>query len=121
MSLRLRRHATRDLARIGMVLSPKHARRGLFAGSILLVAALSMGAGSGYFYAMQEPREAPAPATSPLELQQVQRRLDQSRMTLDLAAAHSHELERQIDALNQRLRESQDELTFFRKSGDRKH
>ena len=37
-------------------------------------------------------------------------------MGLRVADARSQELERQIDALNQKLTESQDELTFFRKA-----
>jgi hypothetical protein len=41
-------------------------------------------------------------------------------MGLRLADARSHELERQIDALNQKLTESQDELTFFRKAREGK-
>lgn len=151
MSLRLQRHATRDLARIGLVLSPRHARRSLVVGSALLVGALSAGAGSGYLYGAGEPRAAaavrfamsaatpdatpdgipksvatsaassPAAAEDPLALQQLQRRLDQSRLTLDLAESRGRELERQIDALNQRLRETQEELAFFRRAGARKH
>jgi flagellar biosynthesis chaperone FliJ len=37
-----------------------------------------------------------------------------------LSEARSHELERQIDTLNQRLTESQDELAFFRKAREGK-
>ena len=43
-------------------------------------------------------------------------------MGLRVADARSQELERQIDALNHKLTEAQDELTFFRKAREgRKH
>ena len=54
-----------------------------------------------------------APAFDPLLLRQ---RIDQAELALQLSRAQGHELERQIDALNQRLRETQEELAFFRPS-----
>jgi hypothetical protein len=39
---------------------------------------------------------------------------------LRISDARSKELERQVDALNQRLRECSDELSFFRKARDGK-
>jgi hypothetical protein len=42
-------------------------------------------------------------------------------LALRLADARGQELEHQIDALNQRLRESTEELTFFRKAREGKH
>jgi hypothetical protein len=39
---------------------------------------------------------------------------------LRVADARGEELEKQIDALNQKLTESQDELTFFRKAREGK-
>jgi hypothetical protein len=42
--------------------------------------------------------------------------LTQVRAALQLAGARSGELERQIDAVNQQLRVSQEELAFFRKA-----
>ena len=56
-----------------------------------------------------------APAASAPGSATLQRRLEQSELTLKLAEARSHELERQIDVLNQRLREAQEELAFFHK------
>ena len=41
-------------------------------------------------------------------------------MGLRIADARSQELEKQIDELNQKLNESQDELTFFRKAREGK-
>ncbi|MDH5338982.1 MAG: hypothetical protein OEW22_04340 [Rubrivivax sp.] len=51
----------------------------------------------------------PAPDLGALE-----QALEQTRMRLHLSEARSRELERQIDSLNQRLREGQEQLTFFR-------
>ena len=51
---------------------------------------------------------------------QQQQMLDQARMALAVAQARGQELERQVDALNQRLREAQEALAFFRKTRDGK-
>jgi hypothetical protein len=51
---------------------------------------------------------------------QLRQQLEQARMGLRVADARSQELEKQIDALNQKLTESQDELTFFRKAREGK-
>jgi len=42
-------------------------------------------------------------------------------LQLRVSDARSQELERQIDALNQRLRECQEEVAFFRKTREGKH
>ena len=41
-------------------------------------------------------------------------------MALAMAQARGLELERQVDTLNQRLRETQEALAFFRKTRDAK-
>ena len=64
-------------------------------------------------------RRAP-PAAPTAELVQLRQQLEQARMGLRVADARSQELEKQIDALNQKLTESQDELTFFRKAREGK-
>ena len=61
-----------------------------------------------------------APAAPSAELVQLRQQLEQARMGLRVADARSQELEKQIDALNQKLTESQDELTFFRKAREGK-
>ena len=62
----------------------------------------------------------PLAAAAPDNSQQLEKRLEQARLTLSVSEARGQELERQIDALNQRLRETQDELTFFRKTREGK-
>ena len=60
------------------------------------------------------------PAAPTAELVQLRQQAEQARMGLRIADARSQELEKQIDALNQKLTESQDELTFFRKAREGK-
>jgi molecular chaperone GrpE (heat shock protein) len=57
-----------------------------------------------------------APAADPT--QPLREALAQAEGALRLEQARSRELERQIDTLNRRLVETQEELTFFRKSRD---
>jgi chromosome segregation ATPase len=64
---------------------------------------------------------APVVADASAEIQPLKQQLDQARLALRLSSARSQELERQVDALNQRLRESTEELTFFRKAREGKH
>ena len=63
---------------------------------------------------------ARVPAAPTAELVQLRQQVEQARMGLRIADARSQELEKQIDALNQKLTESQDELTFFRKAREGK-
>jgi len=64
---------------------------------------------------------APGAADVAAQMQPLRQEVDQTRLALRLAAARSHELERQVDALNQRLREATEELTFFRKAREARH
>ena len=126
MSLRLRRKAYRELTRIRLVLSPRRNHGGWFAFSTLLVGTILITATTrfvpgaelpfGASTAMTAPLVAAAPDTSKL----LEKRLEQARLTLSVSEARGQELERQIDALNHRLRETQDELTFFRKTREGK-
>ena len=62
----------------------------------------------------------PVVAAAPDTSKALEKRLEQARLTLSISEARGQELERQVDALNQRLREAQDELTFFRKTREGK-
>jgi hypothetical protein len=128
MSLRLRRKATRELTRIRLVLSPRRLHGGWFAFSALLAATVSIAATTHLVPGIELPFVAPVSsvaagpvvAAAPDTTKALEKRLEQARLTLSISEARGQELERQVDALNQRLREAQDELTFFRKTREGK-
>ena len=119
----LGRGATQNLTRIGLVLSHQRARRDWLARCVCVVGCLAVGAVGGYFYAGQRLGDVQQQSAASLEQQrqQLAQQLEQSRMTQRVSESRSQELERQIAALVQQLRESQEELTFFRKARDGKH
>ena len=119
------RSATHDLTRVGLTLAQRPRRgRWILLVAVLVVGAFAAGAALGELLREKAPPpavvRAPAPPTP--EQQQLRQQLEQARMALRLAESRGQELERQIDALNQKLTESQDELTFFRKAREgRRH
>ena len=121
MSTRLWQGASKDLARIALVPSPRGARRGWIVWCALVTAALLAGAAASHVYWRQRLAPLQQQALALQDLPQLQQGFEQSRLLQRVSEARSQELERQIDALNQRLRECQDELTFFRKARDGKH
>ena len=122
MSIGFGRKATRDLTRVGLTLAPQR-RSGRSAVVVALLAAGAFAAGFGAAELLRERAPAVvvrAPAAPTHELVQLRQQLEQARMGLVVAHARSLELEKQIDTLNQKLTESQDELTFFRKAREGK-
>ena len=119
----LGRGATKKLTRIGLVLSHQRARGDWLARSTLAAVCLCVGAAGGFFYAGQRMIDAQqvSSTSQAQERQELAQQLEQSRMTQRVSESRSQELERQIAALVQQLRESQEELTFFRKARDGKH
>ena len=116
------RAVTRDLTRLGLVLTPGVVRGRWVARCALVVLGVLAGAAAIRVYdETQSTRTAPlsvaAPATDTAPLKQ---QLEQSQLTLRVAESRSQELERQIATLVQQLRESQEELTFFKKTRDGK-
>lgn len=118
MSRRLGRSATQKISRIGLVLSPQRARRGLLAWAAVAALFLAIGALASHFYSSRLPTDTRLLDAALEDNKVVQQRIEQLTMTLSVAQARGVELERQIDALNQRLRETQEELAFFRKTRD---
>lgn len=98
MLIRTWRVAPKNLARVQIVSSPGRARRGRIEWSALVAAALLAGAAASH---------------ACWQLQQAQ---DQSRLQIRVSEARGLELERQIDALNQRLCDCQEEFVLFRKA-----
>ena len=118
-SIRPGRSATRELTRTAFVLVMRRPRR-LVTRILLLALLLALAAAAGWLVRgglpeSLRPPVAPAAAPAPVD-EPLRRELAQSHEALRLAQAHGAELERQIDALNQRLRETTEELTFFRKA-----
>ena len=115
---------TASLTRIGLTLTPPPRRVRRFFAALALVA-FAFAAGFGAHELVREP-PAPVvvrtPAAPSAELAQLRQQLEQAQLGLRVAAARGQELEHQVDSLNQKLTESQDELTFFRKAREgRKH
>lgn len=124
MSLGFGRSATQHLTRVRLDLMPRRAVRRWLLRSTLVVVAFVAGAGVGVVGRDPMPtlvQPAPVVADASAEIQPLKQQLDQARLALRLSSARSQELERQVDALNQRLRESTEELTFFRKAREGKH
>ena len=122
VSIGFGRKATRDLTRVGLTLAPRRrSGRRAVAVALLVAGAFAAGFGAGELLRERPPAVVVrAPAAPTPELVQLRQQLEQARMGLRVADARSQELEKQIDALNQKLTESQDELTFFRKAREGK-
>jgi septal ring factor EnvC (AmiA/AmiB activator) len=112
------------MARVDLTLAPHRRAGGRIVAMVLLVAAsFAAGFGADELAPGRSPIAvvaAPVVAAPSAELGQLRQQLEQARMAMRVADARSQELERQIDALNQKLTESQDELTFFRKAREGK-
>ncbi|MEP7284097.1 MAG: hypothetical protein ABI696_19130 [Rubrivivax sp.] len=63
-----------------------------------------------------EPERLAGPQPADVRAQALEQQLVQARAALQVAGARGNELERQVDAVNQQLRVSQEELAFFRKA-----
>ncbi len=108
-----------DLTHAGLVLAPQRARGArlrLLAAALVL---LAVGAAAGYAVHEIDPRAQARDAAAQQERQQLQSQAEQARQLLRVSEARGKELERQIDALNQRQRELEEELAFFRKTTTR--
>jgi len=106
-----------DLARVRLVLASGRARGGWWSWCVIVLLALAGGAAAGHFYRIENV-DLQAQAAAAQEKQALQRGLEQARLQLRVAESHGQELEREIDALNRRLREAQEELSFVRKARD---
>lgn len=121
VSIGFGRQATRELTRIGLTLAPRRrsGRRAVVA-TLLVAAAFAAGVAAGELLREGAPAVLVRPPAPPADLEPLRQQLEQARMGLRIADARSQELEKQIDALNQKLTESQDELTFFRQAREGK-
>ena len=124
MSLRHLGSTTQRLTRRSLVLLPRRVRVGWAAGIALLIAVQLVAAAAGWWYwqqrqasvQVQEQAHGRSETAAQRQLGELQRELEQSRLQQRLSVSRSQELERQIDALNRLLRESQEELGFLRQA-----
>ena len=117
------RIATRSLTQVSLELMPRRGARRWLLRSVLIVGALGAGAAVGVVGRDQAMAalQAPQVDATAAQIRPLREEIDQSRSALRLATARSQELERQVDTLNQRLREATEELTFFRKARESRH
>ena len=122
MSIGFGHQATRDLTRVGLTLAPRRrSGRGALVAMVLVAASFAAGLATTELLRERAPEVVVrVPAAPTAELVQLRQQLEQARMELRVADARGEELEKQIDGLNQKLTESQDELTFFRKAREGK-
>ena len=121
MSIGFGRSASQHLTHAGLAVTPRRGGRRRLLGSVLILASLAAGLGVGWAMRDRVAAAAPPAPTSTAEIGALRQQLEQARLGMRLAEARSHELEHQIDALNQHLSESQDELAFLRAARGSKH
>lgn len=116
------RSASRRLTHVTLELMPRRAAARRLAWPALVMTALAVGAAIGHVGRSKAPAMVQAPSADMApELRRSREQLDQASSALRMANARSQELERQVDGLNQRLRESNEELTFFRMAREGRH
>jgi uncharacterized protein HemX len=124
VSLRPRGSITQRLTRRSLVLLPRRMPVGWAVGMAVLIAAQLIAAAAGWWYwqqrqaSVQTQEQAHERSESAIQRQlgELQHELEQARLQQRLSVSHSQELERQVDALNRLLRESQEELGFLRQA-----
>jgi len=117
MSFGLAGTPTRELTHVGITLARQRRRGRWLLAPAIVVVALALGIATGYLaHERASPVVVAGPATPAPELAPLRRELSEARMAMQLSEARSAELERQIDVLNQKLAESQEQLTFVRKA-----
>jgi len=121
VSIGLKRTSSQELTHVGLVLSPRQTARRRLVQVLLPTGALMMGVSMGFLgRAAAHPIAPPPPPDASSEVRLLQQQLDEARSALRLARAHGQELEHQIDALNQRVRDTTVELTFVKKAREGK-
>ncbi len=111
--------STRQLTKASFVLTRDRRSRHLLLGTLSGIVCAALAILLFYFVAPE--------ATSVRQLTQARHQLavlgkkyDDRELELRMTSAKAAELERQIDILNQRIREMQDKLAFYRKAQESK-
>ncbi|MDQ2736376.1 MAG: hypothetical protein M3Y55_15615 [Pseudomonadota bacterium] len=122
MAIGFSRTATHDLSHVGLALAPRRGGPAWLVRTLVVVAIFGIGVWLGQALPGRNvPAPVPVPDVAASQARALRVELEQARLAQRLSDARSQELERQIDALNQRLSEAHDELTFFRKAHEGKH
>lgn len=99
-----------------LVLAPAATARRWLLMAVVATAAASTGVAATQWYWQQRIGQTQQQAVALSELQQLRLDLERATLTQRVSSARGDELERQVEALNQRLRERDEELAFFRKT-----
>lgn len=115
MALSYRATLTRHLTHSALQLTRRRRRSDVVAG---VVAGLLIGAiGFATWWQLAPPAASVGElAQLRSEHQALRHTQEQTQLAERMAEARAHELERQLDTLNQQLRGMEDELAFFRKT-----
>lgn len=116
LAMLMRGHSAASLTRCSVVVTSRCWSAGALAHAVLLATTLVAGLYAGHLHTQQGILDG----QSQRRLLALQRDIEQSQQLQRLSAARSHELERQIDALNLSLHESQQELSVLRSARARK-
>jgi uncharacterized protein HemX len=116
MAIGFQRSASQALSHVGLVVAPRRRGGGRLLALAAVLVSLVAGTGLGWFGRDRVMPPPPSAVVAVPDIAALRRELDQAQMRLRVSEARSQELERQVDALNQKLVASQDELTFFRKA-----
>lgn len=116
MTIGFARTASQRLSHVGLVVAPRRRAGRRWLGAAAVVVVFASGIGAGWGWRESAIVSTPAPVASPTEVRALRDQVEQGHFALRLSEARSRELEHQIDTLNQQLAESQEQLTFFRKS-----
>jgi hypothetical protein len=109
------RRATQNLTHIGLVLVPRPARGAWVRRIGFGLLAMLLGAAASDLRWRQQLGPLEQQLATTRDYPQLRQNLEQSQLRLQVSEAHSLELERQVTSLIDKLRENQDELSFFRK------
>jgi hypothetical protein len=119
MAIGVYRASTRQLTKAGFVLTRNRRRQHLLWGALCGLVCALLAILLFYFFA-PEAESVRQLAQARHELAVMSRKNDERELELRMTGARTGELERQIDLLNQRIRELQDELAFYRKAQENK-
>ncbi len=115
MGFGFNRASTRQLTSASFVPTRSQRRQQILLGALSGIVFAGLGIAVFYLFApdAESVRQLSSART---ELSRLAKRYDERELELRMTGAKTLELERQIEILNQRIREQQDEIAFYRKA-----